>query len=1063
VSPESILCSTICPPNESIFYSPFFAVPINEIDEDISKNQRTLLSLTLSDPRRPVLLSTLAEARLQRYKLSDDEQDLDTSILQFTYIIIVLPFHLPIGRGPNPLSAFFFLTEALFHRSSKYEEPSDVGYCIKCLLYLRDVSPEALGIASNKVTTLLVRVRALQVKVEPDTMLNGVEEMSVLCRELLSAGLSEPDGNVAFESFAQAVMTCFQHSPGQPSQQVVECLREAHTHLPNLLVIPQALFMSFVFRFLTTKSNDDYEDAMAFFDKDIALHSPADNPNPLLGPASYLAATMAYGRLTFYGNPEYLEEAIFRYRACLDLYSPADPLRGAIIQTLERLERSRFKEFGVTHGHRLPESCSSSPEVIDRPSLPHLAASLAGSNADKPLPMTMEALSRHHMAVKSMLHSADKVDIEEAVKYCRLLLSSLQKNPSDEMMAPIIIANSGDFLLRAFKLTKNPEYLNESIDVSRGILKMPRAQHVHFQVIVQLMTSLLSRFRLSNDRNDDFDEIMQLCAIAATHTYAKVSARVEVTFQWMQLARVYGHTSTPGAYESAMSLMQDSLTFAPTLEIQHFRLVAMPRGYSTLPLDYASYLVHEGQLEKAIETLERGRGLLWSEMRGLRTSVDQLRIFDASLAEKLSDVKRDLEALTTLGSPNVWVNAVDVGGDEGMDPFGRVVVKQRKLMEEWNSLITQVRTLPGFKHFLMMPSFDTLRSAATCGPVVIINHSMWRSDILILLHDSPPSIITTASDFYHRAIELRDRLVNTRNQHRLESKQYQHTLRYVLQALYELIGRPVIEELRRLNIPEQSRVWWCPTSVFCFLPLHAMGPIPSDDGIKRYFLDLYIPSYTPTLSSLIESRKTSRQSIEKPSLLLVTQPDEYLFHAWPEIWHIQRLNTKVTTLISKRATPSAVVEGIRDHRFAHFICHGKLESGKPFDASFQLYSGKRLTLLDIVRSRLATAEFAFLSACHTAEITEGSIADEALHLAAAVQYCGFRSVVGTMWAMADMDGHGLVEDFYKSTFSGSDEEPRASVPYFERTALALRDAVKKLRRKKGVPLERWVNFVHYGA
>ena len=165
--------------------------------------------------------------------------------------------------------------------------------------------------------------------------------------------------------------------------------------------------------------------------------------------------------------------------------------------------------------------------------------------------------------------------------------------------------------------------------------------------------------------------------------------------------------------------------------------------------------------------------------------------------------------------------------------------------------------------------------------------------------------------------------------------------------------------------------------------------------------------------------------------------------------------------MSARVTQSAVVEGLRDHRFAHFVCHGKLESGRPFDVSFQLHAGKRLTLLDIVRARLASAEFAFLSACHTAEITDGSVADEALHLTAAVQYCGFRSVVGTMWAMADMDGQGLVQDFYKSTFSTA--ESRASVLYYERTAKALRDAVKELRRKRGVPLERWVNFVHYGA
>jgi CHAT domain-containing protein len=84
--------------------------------------------------------------------------------------------------------------------------------------------------------------------------------------------------------------------------------------------------------------------------------------------------------------------------------------------------------------------------------------------------------------------------------------------------------------------------------------------------------------------------------------------------------------------------------------------------------------------------------------------------------------------------------------------------------------------------------------------------------------------------------------------------------------------------------------------------------------------------------------------------------------------------------------------------------------GKPFEASFKLHRGSRLTLLEIVRSRLHVpdAEFAFLSCCHTAEITEESIDDEALHLTATMQYSGFRRVVGTMWEMVDTDGRDLL-------------------------------------------------------
>jgi len=134
-------------------------------------------------------------------------------------------------------------------------------------------------------------------------------------------------------------------------------------------------------------------------------------------------------------------------------------------------------------------------------------------------------------------------------------------------------------------------------------------------------------------------------------------------------------------------------------------------------------------------------------------------------------------------------------------------------------------------------------------------------------------------------------------------------------------------------------------------------------------------------------------------------------------------------------------------------------AGEAIRGSFKLHEGKRLLLLDVVRSQLPDAEFAFLSACHTAGLTYKSIEDEVLHLAAAMQFCGFRSVVGTMWAMADTDGRDLARNFYQSVFS----EGTQGIRYYERTAEALRDAVVKLRRKRGVTLERWVNYVHYGA
>ncbi|KAI9451969.1 CHAT domain-containing protein [Lactarius psammicola] len=400
-----------------------------------------------------------------------------------------------------------------------------------------------------------------------------------------------------------------------------------------------------------------------------------------------------------------------------------------------------------------------------------------------------------------------------------------------------------------------------------------------------------------------------------------------------------------------------------------------------------------GQFEQAIETPEQGRALLWSEMRALHASADQLRTADPALAERFAAVNRNLEMVTMLS-------------------------------DERDSLIARIQSFPSFKGFLKPPSFDTLDLAAVHGPIIIINLSEWRSDTIILV----------------------------RKERGINSEDYNLALAFVLADLYELVGKVVIERLHQLEVPEKSRVWWCPTSAFCSLPLHAMGPILSDDDDKVYFMDLYISSYTPTLSALIESRKLRSQSksFDKPSLLLVAQP-KTLPGAWDDIDVPEAVGSPVTTLVSEKATPNTVVTSLRDHQFVHFVCHGLLETGKLFDASFELH-GDNLTLLDIVRSQLPAAEFTFLSACHTAELTEDSVADEGLHLAAAIQFCGFQSVVGTMWAMADTDGADLAKHFYKSIFA---ESPgRRGMPYYERSARALQFAVKKLRRKRGITLER---------
>jgi hypothetical protein len=483
--------------------------------------------------------------------------------------------------------------------------------------------------------------------------------------------------------------------------------------------------------------------------------------------------------------------------------------------------------------------------------------------------------------------------------------------------------------------TNKTNYIDESIILGYDMLKSKGASTQRVQIIQQLVSCLLTRERLLG-RREDRHEAIRLISMVIDDQYAREPDRFELSCLLAILALSVNHPTTLAAFKTAMTLMQKSLSFAPTVSIQHARLVVMDEHCQWMPLGFTSYQIYLGRFEEAIETLEQGRSLLWSELRGFRTPVAQLIAGNSPLAKRFDEINQELEALAVSTTPS---GRPEAEARDGMDPFCRLVVKQQKLVEERDTLISQIRCQPGFEGFLMAPSFTTLRSVASRGPVILINHCIFRSDIMILYHNSPPCFIPTPNNFFCRANELRDRLVDARKVG-LDSGKYQHALRTVLRDLYELIGEPVVQMLRSLGVPEQSRVWWCPTSAVCSLPLHAMGPIPPDHmpkpskPSKRYFSDLYVPSYTPSLFALIESRKPSMQALDRPPLLLVAQPDQSLPGVWGEIEVVHKLNVSVRSLILKGATPGSVVEGLRDHRFAHFACHGSLETGKPFDASF---------------------------------------------------------------------------------------------------------------------------------
>ncbi|EJD04896.1 uncharacterized protein FOMMEDRAFT_154041 [Fomitiporia mediterranea MF3/22] len=172
------------------------------------------------------------------------------------------------------------------------------------------------------------------------------------------------------------------------------------------------------------------------------------------------------------------------------------------------------------------------------------------------------------------------------------------------------------------------------------------------------------------------------------------------------------------------------------------------------------------------------------------------------------------------------------------------------------------------------------------------------------------------------------------------------------------------------------------------------------------------------------------------------------------------------------APRDGVIKALRETPWVHFVCHGRLNS-RPFNSSFKLPNRKRdsehdhehdreqdrgLTLLDIVQGNVPNGEFAFLFACHTAEQPHDGVLDEVLHLSAAMQFSGFRSVIGSMWELLDKDGPYFAKTVYEHMRECNEGEMK-----YTRAAAGLRKAAVGLKERDGIRTERWFNLVHMGA
>ncbi|KAI0300338.1 CHAT domain-containing protein [Russula brevipes] len=971
-------------------------------------------------PTRAEVAYDLGFLFFKRYYATRRKEDLDQAIAEYGEALL---------RGlDDPLltiEAFYKLTCALH---ALFNDFGDRAILDNVISYFRHLSCLPLGPACIDPIDLSNDLAcALQSRYHFEGQVEDIEDAISLRRRVVAISPSDTDTHYGYISNLASILKDNYERTGEEEYRI-----EAISHLRNVLRFCRPdhpgrprflcnLAMSLMTRPEASDSLNDLDEAATLCQESFDLMDEKDTARMWI---LMQLAIITFSRHKQTRDLEDLERAISLYRQVLSLRPPGYKDMSPLFDNLAHALETRFDEFG--HVDSLDEAISlyRASLRLESPGHIHRYKSLGG---------LAEAQSR-----RLRIHGID--DLEGEINLCR---EALALTPRGHPERPLTLTNLSVSLRKRSRGIDDD--LQEAIELLREALDLLKPGHPWAHKILGILASTLH----------------PLC----------VRDRLRAAEFWAFAARVIRHHTTLPAYRNALLLLQRSIDLGPTMQSRHEYIRVTYGHHNLLPMAAASYAIEIGACEEAVEILEQGRTLLWSSMRNLRRPLEQLRRVDEALADQFTEISKALEAVITTTDTDDFVQPL--GGINEDDlvkrkvSFSRNLAEKRRLSEELETVVSRIEALPGFENFRRPVPFCLLQTAAMGGPVIIVNHFTYRSDILIVRYSQPIVHIPTCPDFLDRISKLADRLLETRRNNVLESKQYGRVLRWALEELYQLLGRPVLEKLKELGVPEQSRIWWYPTSILTSLPIHAAGPIPSDTNSKLYLSDLFVASYTPSLSALMASRSrtSSENSSGKPSLLIVGEP-ESLPGADVEVQIIKSLvPSSITDIAGKAATPENVIAHLQTHPWVHFTCHGRLRPGQPFDSSFKLQHDDvhHLTLLRIAQANLPTAELAFLAACHTAERTHDDGApDEVLHLAAAMQFCGFKSVIGTMWAMMDTDGQVLSKHFYRAMFDLADSGAGSGGDY-RRSAKALRDATQKFRRMKGVTLERWINFVHYGA
>jgi tetratricopeptide (TPR) repeat protein len=557
----------------------------------------------------------------------------------------------------------------------------------------------------------------------------------------------------------------------------------------------------------------DLDNAIAQIQTAVRL-TPDDQPDkPMYLSNLGISLRARFDRL---GNLTDINEAIVQIQAAVHLTPDGHPDKPMYLSNLGNSLEARFVRLGTLSD--LDGAIAQKQAAVDLTPDGHPNKTGYLNNFGNSLRARFERLK-------------NPIDLDNAITQIQTAVNLAPDSYPDKHM---YLNSLGRSLRTRFERLRDPDDLNNAILQYQAAVDLTLDTHpAKTEYLVNLAKSFQLSFHQLNQLQHAEVAINHL-SVATTNPVGPPSIRFEAAEQWISTAATINHTSLLTAYGHALELIPLVAWLGLPLVDRHQHLAKM----GGIARDAAAAAISLGKYDKALEWLEQGRSVVWTQILQLRTPVDELREVNPNLADRLLEISRLLEQ----GSGK----DISGGSAESIEEQGR---RYRALTMERESIINQVRSLPNFNNFLRPKSSHYLMKAARNGPVVILNIATKRCDALAIFpgrdditHIPLPNI--TSEQVAKLRDELKDFLFSTgirsrgeRAAMKFKDEADEQGCERVLAELWNNLVQPVLSSLT-FSVRSFSNTCWKllivlpPASSGCPSPhlvvCHGTAGLPAD-------------------------------------------------------------------------------------------------------------------------------------------------------------------------------------------------------------------------------------------